>query len=425
MKYIITTLFSLSFFANLAHAEEGQRELIHKQFAGYRDYVEEFLYRRLKKDEQGNIDAVAIYDAQTHLMNAAIYADENGDLEMLKQLLGICKIPFESQHLTDGKWLHRKSGHSGIETVLYAAQFSSLATRVLSACQRHGIKEHFTEKEIQMLVDRVNQWTSGPPTIKWINDRYLFFIQSALLLDDYFRQIKKENPHHERWKAYAQNYMKKAVDPKWEMATHAQNGKTHECWMLDRTGWPNYIDYSHAGYGREITPTKSDTDPNSMYNADGTVKQPPKRLKKVATDISHARRHNWFFEVLKRFGHAFDITISDRHLQGWANTIAFRICQGTLEKPTFTIFSDGVDGWYRVGYEGQKGFGYAPGSMDHAFVGSSYGLMNIYNPKIGKWMRAWADQNNHRINHPKSGSMLDYLTGFQIDIRKPLKGVKP
>lgn len=93
--------------------------------------------------------------------------------------------------------------------------------------------------------------------------------------------------------------------------------------------------------------------------------------------------------------------------------------RGTLDAPYFTIFSDGVDGWYRVNYRGRKSFGYAPGDMDIHFVGSSYGLFGIYNSKVYDWMEAWVKVNG--IDGYHDAYRLDYLTSLVIDIEHELK----
>ena len=127
---------------------------------------------------------------------------------------------------------------------------------------------------------------------------------------------------------------------------------------------------------------------------------------------------------MKRFGKPFEISISDEALQGWANNLAFRVCRGTSEDPHFTVFSDGVDGWYRVGYRNRKNFGYTLGDMDIHFVASSYGIFATYNPRIRKWMQAWAAKHTSTMEGYHGGYQLDYFTSLEIDIHKTLDGMK-
>ena len=414
----------LTICCSTVEAEEANSvEVIKTAFNTHFDYFKSEMYRRLAKDKNGNNDTYVLYDVQMHLQNAAIYADERGDKEILSRLLELVMIPFESQHMTDGKWLNNQYGLVGVEVDLCIAQYFSLLTRVLSACGRHDIATGFSDENIQIVTRHIDYWLAKPVNRSRVDDRHLFFIQSVLLFYDYTKNANKTVENLADWKRYVSDYMEQSIAPKWEVAKHVHEGKEYDCWMLDRTGWPDYTTYRHAGYGREITKTCSDTDPNSMFRADGIAKQPERRLSRVGTDISHARRFNWFSEAVKRFSKPFEVTISDEALQGWANNLAFRVSKGTLEAPYFTIFSDGVDGWYRVNYRGRKRFGYAPGDMDIHFVASSYGIFGVYNSRIHDWMKAWERKNKTALAGSHGGYALDYHTALSIDIRKPLKGV--
>ena len=424
MKAALSLTCLLMICCSTIEAEEANSvEVIKTAFNTHFAYFKSEMYRRLTKDKNGNNDTYVLYDVQMHLQNAAIYADERGDKEILSRLLELVIIPFEPQHMTDGKWLNNQYGLIGIEVDLCIAQYFSLLTRVLSACERHNIATGLSGENIQIVTSHIDSWLAKPVNRSRVDDRHLFFIQSVLLFYDYTKNANKTIENLADWKRYVSDYMEQSIDPKWEVTKHVHEGKEYDCWMLDRTGWPNYSTYRHAGYGREITKTCSDTNPDSMFRADGTAKQPEKRLSKVGTDISHARRFNWFFEAVARFSKPFEVTISDEALQGWANNLAFRVSKGTLDAPYFTIFSDGVDGWYRVNYRGRKRFGYAPGDMDIHFVASSYGIFGVYNSRIHDWMKAWESKNRTALAGSHGGYALDYHTALTIDIREPLKGV--
>ena len=396
------------------------RARITKAFHEHCDYFTKEMYKRLTKDKKGFNDTYVLYDVQTYMQNAAIYADEQGDTEMLSSLLKLCLIPFEPQHMTRGKWLNNSNGLVGVEVDLCLSQYFSLLTRVLSACQRHGIDTGFSDDNIRIVIDHIDYWLAKPVNRSRVDDRHMFFVQSALQFYDYMSHIHQPIDSLETWKRYTRDYMKLSIEPKWEVLTCTHGGKTFECWMLDRTGWAHYTDFAYAGYGPEITKRNSDTDPTAMFRADGTVKHPPKPVAKVGTDVSHARRFNWFFETIKRFGAPFSVSIPERALVGWANNLAFRVARGTKDNPHFTVYSDGVDGWFRVGYAHRKSFGYNPGSMDIHFVASSYGFFGVYNPRIYEWMKAWVNKHPGAIKGYHGGYALDYYTSLVIDIRKPL-----
>jgi hypothetical protein len=403
--------------------QADSEELIKTAFNEHFEHLKSEMYRRLAKDNDGNNDTYVLYDVQMHMQNAAIYADERGDKKILGNLLELSLIPFEPQHMTGGKWLNNRYGLIGVEVDLCIAQYFSLLTRVLSACERHGIATDFSDENTRIVTSHIDYWLDKPVNRTRVDDRHLFFVQSVLQFYDYMKHAEKTIGNVETWKRYVRDYMEQSIAPKWDVTKHAHEGQEYDCWMLDRTGWAAYSSYAYAGYGSEITKTSSDTDPNAMFRSDGTAKQPKKTVSKVGTDVSHARRFNWFFETIKRFGKPFDVSISDEALEGWANTLAFRVSRGTLDNPHFTIFSDGVDGWYRVGYRGRKHFGYAPGDMDIHFVASSYGLFGVYNPRIHDWMRAWAKKNKTALDGYHGGHALDYRTSLEINMKKPLAGV--
>jgi hypothetical protein len=414
---------SLSTKISTEEEQADSGNLVKTAFRKHWDYFTSELYRRLTKDKDGNNDTYVLYDVQTHMQNAVIYADERGDKEILVKLLELSLIPFEPQHMTDGKWLNNTHGLVGVEVDLCIAQYFSLLTRVLSACERHDIATDLSDENIRVVTGHIDYWLDKPVNRTRVEDRHMFFVQSVLQFYDYMKNAEKTVGNLETWKQYAKDYMEQSITPKWEIAKHTHKGKEYDCWMLDRTGWAGYRDYDYAGYGSEITKTSSDTDPNAMFRSDGTVKQSKKTLLKVGTDISHARRFNWFFETIKRFGKPFDVSISDEALEGWANNLAFRVSRGTLDDPHFTIFSDGTDGWYRVGYRGRKHFGYTQGDMDIHFVASSYGLFGVYNSRIHDWMKAWANKNKTALDGYHGGYALDYHASLEINMKKPLTGV--
>ncbi|MCK5802446.1 MAG: hypothetical protein KAI66_06420, partial [Lentisphaeria bacterium] len=358
-------------------AKNAYQDDIQNAFDEHCRYFTSRMRVQLTKDARGFSDTYVLYNVQTNMQNAAIYADEQGNTEILTELLKLCSIPFEPQYMTKGKWLNNSNGLVGVEVDLVLSQYFSLLTRVLSACKRHGIPTHFSDANIDIVNDHIDLWFSKTVNRSRVDDRHMFFVQSALQFYDYLSQSQKQSKKFSSWKQYVQDYMKKSIAPKWEMITHTHEGKRYDCWMLDRTGWAKYQDYNYAGYGSEITKSNSDTDPKAMFDSKGIVKQPKKPLEKVGTDVSHARRFNWFFETIKRFGKPFDVSIRDEVLIGWANNLAYRVCRGTVKEPHFTVFSDGVDGWYRVGYSRRKGFGYTLGGMDLHFVASSYGFFGV------------------------------------------------
>lgn len=393
-------------------------------FNSYIDIYSEKMRYMLTKNNN-NSKTTILYDVQVHLQNSIIYADERGDKEMLRSILGLIKIAFEKQYLTNGMWLDSVGNRAGKEVDLFIAQYFNLVTRTLSACERHSIDTNFSQYNIKIIYSHINKWIKKEVNRKRINDLNLYTVMSILQFNDYLKQKNYSNDNFSTWKRYVQNYINFSIEPKWDKRTCIHQNNKYSCWALDRTGLVNHYDFAYAGYGKELTKTFSNTDPKAMFDANGIVKHPKKLVKNVSMDLSHARRLNWFFEVIKRFGTPFNVSMEEEALQGWANNLAFKVSKGTIHNPYFTTFSDGIDGWYRVNYRKRKKFGYAPGEMNIHFVGSSYGFFGIYNAKIYDWMENWVKINNSSKfqNGYAGGFKLDYLLSLLIDIRKPLIGI--
>ena len=282
------------------------KEEIQDSFNAHYEYFRDQMYKRLKKDKNGNNDTYVLYDVQMHMQNAIIYADENADTDMIQKLLTLTMIPFEKKHMTNGKWLNNRYGNIGKEVDLCIAQYFTLLTRVLSAAERHGIHTDLTDREIGIIKGHINKWINQRVNKTRVQDRYMFIVQSAIQFSEYARN-HGIHINDQLWKKYSEEYMRDVILPKFEKVNC---GNIKNCLALDRTGWANYEDNNYAGYGKEILDIKSDVNPKAMFDLQGNVKHPIKRVPKVAQDVSHARRYNWFFETVLRYGKAFNISIS-------------------------------------------------------------------------------------------------------------------
>jgi hypothetical protein len=418
---------------------------IHESFDKHVEYFENQIQIRLPHT------SYVLYDLQTFLQNAAIYADENSDLYMLNKLLKVVKIPLEDTYLTDGKWVEKddaanyngNSNYINREVELCVAQYFNLLTRVLSACERNGIDTKLSLNDREVIENHINGWNSNwlqkwedrfNPDFKYRNvflkydDREGFFVASTIQYYDFIKNIdlKRANELYDGFSNFLTIYTKDKLSKDWSSESIYIDSKEYNLtYFAKNSGIDYYLtipnEHAWSAYGLEIKDIGSDTDPNAMFYADGSVKQIPKEPKTYSDDISHGRRYIWFFETLKRFGYHFDINIDENNLKGFSNTLAYKVCRGTLDDPHFTIYVDGVDGWYRVGYASRKFFGYSLGEMDISFVGSSYGMMGIYNPKIYEWMDAWVKKYPSKLDGYYGAYKLDYYTSKAIDIRRELK----
>ncbi len=397
------------------------RDEIHQAFNKYYEEYKKVIPLNLTKDEDGNSDTYVLYNLQMYLQSAIIYADENDDTEIIEKMLELVKIPFKKEYMTDGKWLNNQY-QPGEEMELPISQYFSLLTRVLSTAQRHNIDAGLTQREHNIIIEHIDRWinTSSAKYNEGIDDVHLFFNQSAMQFYDYAKRKGVDIPNIKAWRQYIQDYKKFTFDKFTQKDKCISNPKEKNCIVLSRLKMRSkYQDYLYSGYGAETTS-------DMMFDEDGMVKLPSKALKVISTDISHARRFNWYFETVKRFGAPFNIRVSDDILQGWANNLAYRVCRGDTNNPHFTIFSDGQDGWYRVNYDGGSGtprpfFGYPPGDMDIDFVSGSYAMFGVYNPKIYTWIDNWIKKDESFLTtNYYSGRVLDYYTSKIVNIKNNL-----
>lgn len=388
-------------------------EQIEASFYEHYTYFKDQLHLKLKKDSDGYNDTYVLYYLQMHMQNAIIYADENMDINMTNKLLELVMIPFEERYMTNGLWLTNTHNFVGLEVTLVDSQYFSLLTRVLSVAERQGILNSLDERKIDIIINHIDKWVANSKidNIKRLVDRDIFIAQSIMQFYNLAKRKDIEIEHLDDWKNYVSKF-KLLTDSFVENVPCNYNNKAYQCISLERT-WGDHDTYAYAGYGLETTS-------DMMFDENGDPALDPKPLEKVSADVSHARRYNWYLETIKRYGEPFKVSISDELMERWANNLAYKVSIGTVENPHFTIYSDGVDGWFRVGYAGRKYFGYRPGMMDIHFVGSSYGMMGRYNPKIYTWMDAWAKKSPNKMKGYYGGYMLDYLTSKAINIKNEI-----
>lgn len=375
------------------------------------------LNKRLKEG-----DATTLYDLQMHLQNIAILADERGDKEILKKLLELVSIPFK--YLDSNKeWVDTK-GSDSEENELYVSQYFALLTRVLDACERNGVstKEFMPSKNIAVVSNHITKWADNLYIDEdKLSDTQLFIEMSAIEFNNYLKSRGIKNSYFNKWKKYVQKGFSVV---KGSIETIPCNSHPEKvCYILGKDTNIDKEDNKYSGYTQEYLPKESDTDPMAMFDSQGIVKHSPK-VATGAWDISHGRRFNWFFETVTRFGKRdFNLTFSKDFLNGWANNIAYNICQNGKNGAYFSIYIDGTKGWYRVNYEGREAYGYYPGEnndMNIHFVASSYGIFGVYNPKIYECMDSWVNENedNRDKVFDTSYFILDYLSSKLIDLHK-------
>ncbi len=166
--------------------------------------------------------------------------------------------------------------------------------------------------------------------------------------------------------------------------------------VFDIGMWEDYGNYAYAGYSGAAYPTEIDKQTSDV----------------TGQDVSHASRFVTIFASLRRnrvtTGQSFP---DNQTMTKFANMMAYAVFNKDLNKPSFSTYMGGVDGWYRVGYSGREGFGYAPGNMSSTVLTGGYAYWRKYNSDLRTILDAswnYAINNDAADNPFKHGCWYDY-----------------
>ncbi len=134
-------------------------------------------------------------------------------------------------------------------------------------------------------------------------------------------------------------------------------GRPVKGYNFDPGAWTDHEDNQYAGYTGKKFPEEKDAAP----------------VEDLSWDLAHMSR---IVYVLNTLHNNRAITRSsfpdDKDMQKMANQLAYRIFSGTLKLPLFNNYWDGSNGWYRVGYAGNAGFGYGPHDFTYEVIQGGY-----------------------------------------------------
>ena len=148
------------------------------------------------------------------------------------------------------------------------------------------------------------------------------------------------------------------------------SGKKVKGAVFDAGYWDDSPSYKYSTYTGTKYPEKSSCKP-----------QPP---EDTAWDISHARRFVDVFGSLHRNRLFLQMNFPDQTvLNCLSNQFVYKIFNGDYERPLFSNFWNGINGWYRVSYNKRDGFGYGPWDLSIAALTGGYGFWARYNQDIG------------------------------------------
>jgi len=144
--------------------------------------------------------------------------------------------------------------------------------------------------------------------------------------------------------------------------------------LFGKNDWDAYPDHNHANN------SQVDTLPANSSTAPGIG---------LGWDISHGTRFYSVFTSLNRNRNILGMSFPDANqMEHFANQFAYGIFNQDFEYPTFSNFSDGTDGWYRVGYANRPGFGIPPSGLAETALKGMYAEYRAYNDDIDTIMTA-------------------------------------
>lgn len=194
---------------------------------------------------------------------------------------------------------------------------------------------------------------------------------------------------------------------------------------IDRGYWRRYIENRYAGYERTEKPVVCVYSGNDKNKFQLEVRVPPDRVplrKDIGWDISHARRFVHALDALERNRQALKNLFHLKEEQlplpnitiAFANTLVSLVWNGDKEKPLFSNYWSGANGWFRVGYDngtGQCREGIPPYGLTFTFLSGGYITWARYQPIIGML----GQRLYELISHPDGGSsafILKYYSRF-------------
>ena len=174
------------------------------------------------------------------------------------------------------------------------------------------------------------------------------------------------------------------------------NGKPVKGIIIDYGAMQKHPDYRYACYNGTSFPA-----PDQICTA------------KTGWDISHGRR---FVEVFQTLHDNRNITRSefpdDEFMVQMSNELVYGSSNRNITKPLFTNYFGGMNGWYRVGYDG-PGLGYPPYGLTESGPLGGYGYWESYNGDVGRLMNSLLN-----LSETHDPFIKKYYPGLQTDLGK-------
>jgi len=409
---------------------------------GVRDQLRQNLIQdRLLK--QGDVYGLYFFQVYTHnMVSMARRCNRKDRLLEVAQLIQMAYASLDkSISAQQRRWIHTKGSYRGKEVMLCSVQFLGLASSVANALATSSTplnneEKAFIRDTVQIIVEHLLRWgdkramdalqkniAARPEDIKEVKrsstllftDRELWqitiYAELAGILQANDRQklgLRAISPEDKKQLQKHLSMLLKffVTRVSIQRAPHGRLGNVDVA-DLDRGYWRLFETHLYADYDKSTGPIEY------VPAADGKSKF-VKKIK-VPLDKVHIRQDTgWDFSHARRLVHALDALernrlavknvfyLHERQLPpeslpaAFANTLVATIWNGDTEKPLFSNYWSGANGWFRVGYDGGSGFsaGTPPYGMTDSFLAGGYVTWSKYSPIIGSLGRRFYDLTN-------------------------------
>lgn len=435
---ILIWRFGLPFQANNEAPIITEQELdakIKTSWNRQKNQYQTYLTESLKND-----DLEVLYTTELALHNLVEYARQRNDGQLLRDIIAINQPALDKIQVIDGqyKWICGEPcssiGLAGQEYLLASSQYLYLHASLLNGLsaltndQLTAKDKLYMEKITPILQSHYERWILGPSVYNsWWSDcaPYQKFNYSQILdwklaepqhglFYEYCKAthdvemliaggvieliganrnlstiIKLDPTAVEKLRTYpilfsqllqSRLQVTQLVDP---------HGVAKQGLVLDPGYYRLHPNWEYAGYTGEKFPEKSDK----------------KIVDNVTWDISHYRRLVHLYNSYRRHQELLGLKFpSALDMERQINQFAYAVYNQDPKLPLFKTFTDGSNGWYRVNYEGQKGFGYPPFSQSIYLAQGGYGF---WAADHAAWRQIMIDLYKY-MNDPKSPDLAKH-----------------
>ncbi|HEV2608646.1 MAG TPA: hypothetical protein VGU61_00145 [Noviherbaspirillum sp.] len=437
---VLALLFGSGPAAAAAHDAFGCDGALEKQaWALWDKEIHGFLSNRLIKERLSTRgDTAALYDFQTYTYNLASMARRCKRTARLMEMARIVHTAYGALEpvslATSSKWwicrdgplCHEKAPLHNREVMLHSVQFLGLASYLANAIATSNAplgaeEQRYINDTVSIAIDHLSRWgnesaidkvakaiKATPQDVK-NGSTALLFTDKPLWMITIYAEIAGILDAQGRLGFAIRPADKQQIEPlrkhlstllaffSARVSYHpVKNSKTPAA-DLDRGFWRNYADGRYAGYEKEEKPAECPPPGDTNAEARAVIRIPAHTVpmrSDTGWDISHARRLVPALDALERnrdaiarvFSVSRDALPSNQLPEAFATALYSVLWNQDPNRPLFSNYWSGANGWYRVAYEGDKRKcreGHPPYGMTASFPTSGYVTWARYKPAIG------------------------------------------